>query len=527
MEQPAVVGRADAAAARSDLARRRGGDRPERPIPGARSRSAPLPTARERTSRSSPSTPRGSSSASSAPTARRSATSSRARTGSDWHALSPRRRPRAALRLPRPRALCARAGPPLQPGQAADRPLCARDRGRDRLGGRPRLRLPAGRRGRRRPRRRGRRRRDPEVRRRRPAASTGRATACSTRRGNETTIYELHVEGFTARHPDVREDLRGTYAGLASDAGDRVPERRSGSAPSSCCRSTTRSRRSSCTAAASTNYWGYSSIGYLAPHAALRRDRRPGRAGERVQGDGEGAPPRRDRGDPRRRLQPHRRERPPRADARLPRDRQRRLLPARRRPAPLRRLHRHRQHARHHAPERPAPRARLAALLGHRVPCRRLPLRPRRDARARPARLQPPLVLPLGDPSGSRALAGEADRRAVGPRLGRLPGRGLPARLVGVERRLPRHDARLLARADERRRVRRAVHGLARPVPRRGAARRGRRPTSSRRTTGSRSPTSSPTTASTTRRTSRTTTTAATTTARGTAAPRARPTTPR
>ena len=39
------------------------------------------------------------------------------------------------------------------------------------------------------------------------------------------------------------------------------------------------------------------------------------RAGARVQGDGEGAPPRGDRGDPRRGLQPHRRGQPSRADA--------------------------------------------------------------------------------------------------------------------------------------------------------------------------------------------------------------------
>jgi glycogen operon protein len=32
----------------------------------------------------------------------------------------------------------------------------------------------------------------------------------------ESIIYELHVKGFTQRHPDVPEDLRGTYAGLAS-----------------------------------------------------------------------------------------------------------------------------------------------------------------------------------------------------------------------------------------------------------------------------------------------------------------------
>ena len=41
---------------------------------------------------------------------------------------------------------------------------------------------------------------------------------------SETVIYEVHVKGFTKLHRDVREDLRGTYAGLASDAGDRVPD---------------------------------------------------------------------------------------------------------------------------------------------------------------------------------------------------------------------------------------------------------------------------------------------------------------
>ncbi len=33
----------------------------------------------------------------------------------------------------------------------------------------------------------------------------------------DTVIYETHVKGFTMLHPDVREDLRGTYAGLASE----------------------------------------------------------------------------------------------------------------------------------------------------------------------------------------------------------------------------------------------------------------------------------------------------------------------
>ena len=48
--------------------------------------------------------------------------------------LPARRRARPALRLPRPRPLRARERPPLQPGQAADRPLREGDRGPDALG---------------------------------------------------------------------------------------------------------------------------------------------------------------------------------------------------------------------------------------------------------------------------------------------------------------------------------------------------------------------------------------------------------
>jgi isoamylase len=35
---------------------------------------------------------------------------------------------------------------------------------------------------------------------------------------HETVVYELHVKGFTRQHPAVPENLRGTYAGLASPA---------------------------------------------------------------------------------------------------------------------------------------------------------------------------------------------------------------------------------------------------------------------------------------------------------------------
>ncbi len=35
---------------------------------------------------------------------------------------------------------------------------------------------------------------------------------------HKTFIYELHVKGFTMKHPGVPEKLRGTYAGVSSEA---------------------------------------------------------------------------------------------------------------------------------------------------------------------------------------------------------------------------------------------------------------------------------------------------------------------
>jgi glycogen operon protein len=39
-----------------------------------------------------------------------------------------------------------------------------------------------------------------------------------THRYADTVVYELHVKGFTMRHPGVPAELRGTYAGLGHDA---------------------------------------------------------------------------------------------------------------------------------------------------------------------------------------------------------------------------------------------------------------------------------------------------------------------
>jgi len=82
----------------------------------------------------------------------------------------------------------------------------------------------------------------------------------------ETVIYELHVKGFTKRLPGVREDLRGTYAGLASDAAiaylsdlgitavELLPVHHIAD-------------EDFLVARGLSNYWGYSTIGFLAPHS--------------------------------------------------------------------------------------------------------------------------------------------------------------------------------------------------------------------------------------------------------------------
>ncbi|MGC5015601.1 glycogen debranching protein GlgX [Streptosporangium sp. DT93] len=96
---------------------------------------------------------------------------------------------------------------------------------------------------------------------------------------HQTVIYEAHVRGLTMRHPAVPEDRRGTYAGLAHPAviehllslgvtavelmpvHQSVPEH-------------------AMVARGLTNYWGYNTIAYLAPHAGYARS---GLRGEQVQ----------------------------------------------------------------------------------------------------------------------------------------------------------------------------------------------------------------------------------------------------
>ena len=97
----------------------------------------------------------------------------------------------------------------------------------------------------------------------------------------DTVIYEVHVKGFTMRHPDIPPELRGTYAGLGHEAAiahlldlgittvellpvhQNVPE-------------------AFLIQRGLTNYWGYNTIGYLAPHNGYSAAVRAGRPGGQV-----------------------------------------------------------------------------------------------------------------------------------------------------------------------------------------------------------------------------------------------------
>ena len=80
----------------------------------------------------------------------------------------------------------------------------------------------------------------------------------------ETVIYELHVKGFTQRHPEVPEDLRGTYAGLAS-APAIEHLKRLGVTAVELMPVHTFVDDKHLAEKGLKNYWGYNSIGFFAP----------------------------------------------------------------------------------------------------------------------------------------------------------------------------------------------------------------------------------------------------------------------
>ncbi len=95
---------------------------------------------------------------------------------------------------------------------------------------------------------------------------------------NESVIYEVHVKGFTARHPAIPRRLRGTYAGLAHPAAIEYLTNLGVTAIELLpvhqfvhdAHLVERKLR---------NYWGYNSIGFFAPHNEYSST---GQAGEQV-----------------------------------------------------------------------------------------------------------------------------------------------------------------------------------------------------------------------------------------------------
>ncbi len=87
----------------------------------------------------------------------------------------------------------------------------------------------------------------------------------------ETVIYEAHVRGSTLLHPGVDPHLRGTYAGIAHPAFVAHLKKVGVTAIEllPIHHSTSEERLAGL---GLTNYWGYNTVGYLAPHQAYSSD---------------------------------------------------------------------------------------------------------------------------------------------------------------------------------------------------------------------------------------------------------------
>ena len=294
------------------------------------------------------------------------------------------------------------------------------------------------------------------------ARSTGTATASPRCRGATALIYELHVKGFTQLHPQVPPEWRGKYLGLTVPAvidhlkslGVTAVELMPVHAFTS---------EGFLHERGLTNYWGYNTLAWFAPSNTYAVEG----SGGRVEAGGEGPAQGRHRGDARRGLQPYGRRQRARTDAQLQGHRQPGLLlPSRGGPALLRRRHRLRQHRGLRSPDRAGGHPGLVALFRRGVPHRRFPLRSRDRARARSLGIQLQLAVLRDGGRGSGAGLREAHRRALGRGPGRLPARQFSAGLERVERPLPRHHARVLARRPAHAgRLRRALRRFERPVP--------------------------------------------------------------
>ena len=93
---------------------------------------------------------------------------------------------------------------------------------------------------------------------------------------NETFVYEAHVKGLTTMHPGVPEEHRGTYLGVAAPA--VVDHLRSlGVTAVELLPIHTFAPESRLVEMGLSNYWGYNSLGYFAPHNAYSTEPGVGR----------------------------------------------------------------------------------------------------------------------------------------------------------------------------------------------------------------------------------------------------------
>jgi isoamylase len=92
----------------------------------------------------------------------------------------------------------------------------------------------------------------------------------------DSVIYEAHVRGLTRTHPDVPPELRGTYAGLAHPA---VVEHLTGLGVTAVELMPVHQyvQDGVLQGRGLSNYWGYNTIGFFAPHNAYAAHRTRGR----------------------------------------------------------------------------------------------------------------------------------------------------------------------------------------------------------------------------------------------------------
>jgi glycogen operon protein len=93
---------------------------------------------------------------------------------------------------------------------------------------------------------------------------------------NETVIYEMHVKGFTQKHPEIPESFRGTYAGLGHSAAIAHLQSLGITAVELMPVHHFLAHPGHLVDKGLSNYWGYDSINFFAPYSGYSADQTPG-----------------------------------------------------------------------------------------------------------------------------------------------------------------------------------------------------------------------------------------------------------